>query len=263
MIFTHNIAPEIFTVGPVAIRWYGLLFAVGLVLFYLVARWAFKKAFGRGKAVMARLESACIYMFFGLVIGARLGEVLFYEPQYFLSNPVEILKIWNGGLSSHGAAIGLFLAYFLWIFVHKVKFSQYIDALVLGMPLVAGFVRIGNFMNSEIVGVPSGESFGVVFSRLGESFARHPVQLYEGLLSFAVFVVLIWIFKNYRKRLPTLFFMFLYILLYFNGRFVLEFWKDLHVLPASFPLSMGQVLSILPILIGIGGLLFLFKRSSD
>lgn len=256
MIFVNDFSPEIVNLGHVGIRWYGLLFAVGIVLSYLIIRWAFI----RNRYSVDKLDSVAVYLFFGLVIGARLGHVLFYNFEYFWKNPIEILKIWNGGLASHGAAVGVFLAYVIWCKVHKVKFVKYTDALVLGFPIAAMFVRIGNFFNSEIVGIKTNGNFGVVFKRLGENFPRHPAQLYEAVLSFVIFLIMFFIFKKYYKKTPPLFFMFLYILLYFSGRFVIEFWKDLHVLPANFPLSMGQVLSLLPILLAIGYFTIFFPK---
>lgn len=238
MIFVNNLSPDLFRVGLIEVRWYGLFFAFGLVGAYFVARWIFR----RKKLKLENLDSVAIYLIIGLVVGARLGHVLFYNPGYFFSHPLEILKIWNGGLASHGAAVGVLVGYLVWLKIHKEKFAKYVDALLIGFPLVAAMVRIGNFFNSEIVGVPTGSDWGVVFVRLGENFPRHPVQLYEAALSLAIFGAFIWIYK--KRKVPPLFFMFLYMLLYFAGRFVLEFWKDLHAMPDWSPLSMGQVLSL-------------------
>ncbi|MFA6917763.1 MAG: prolipoprotein diacylglyceryl transferase [Candidatus Gracilibacteria bacterium] len=249
MIFVNNIDPELLNYGFIHIRWYGLMFLIGIVLNYLVLRWAFR----RGGHRLEDLDSIVVYLFVGLILGARFGHIIFYEPQYYFENPAEILKIWNGGLASHGAAIGVFLAYLTWVVVHKVDFKKYADILVLGMPLTAAFVRIGNFFNSEIVGIRS-DGWGVIFKRLGEDFPRYPAQLFESILSFVIFAVMILIYKRWRSRgvAPKLFYVFSYMLLYFSGRFVIEFWKDLHGLPADFPLSTGQVLSILPIVLALG-----------
>jgi prolipoprotein diacylglyceryl transferase len=247
MIFINNIDPVLLEFAGFTIRWYGVMFLIGLTLAYFINRWAFKK----WEYSVDDLDSLVVYLFFGLVIGARLGHVLFYSFDYFWRHPVEILQIWNGGLASHGAAIGVLLAYLIWTYVHKIKFVKYADLIVLGMPVVAGFVRIGNFFNSEIFGTKTEGNFGVVFAKLGEDFPRHPSHLYEAILSFGIFFVMLWIFKKQGKKMPKLLLVSLYMLLYFAGRFVLEFWKDLHVLPESFPLSMGQVLSILPVFIAV------------
>lgn len=256
MIFTHNISPIFFEIGPVEIRWYGLFFAIGIILTYFFTWWIFK----REKYSIAHLDSLIIYLFVGLVVGARLGHILFYDPSYFLSNPVEILKIWNGGLASHGAAIGLLLAYLLWVRIHKINFSKYADAIVLGFPITAGFVRIGNFFNSEIIGIQTDGNWGVIFTKLGEDFPRHPVQIYSVLMNWLIFLILFLVYKKYYKKTPSLFFLFFYMLLYFGGRFIVEFWKDLQGPLTQFPVSMGQLLSIPLIFIAIVYFIFFFKK---
>lgn len=253
MIFINDLSPALIQIGPITIRWYGVLLSSGIISYYFLLKWIFK----REGYPLSDLDGIIIYLFWGLIIGARLGEVFFYEPAYYLTSPVEILKVWNGGLSSHGAAAGLLISYLLWIRTHKVSFKKYIDVLVIGMPLTAAFVRVGNFFNSEIVGKPVGDgvvpgTWGVVFRRLGEDFPRHPAQLYEAVLSIAVFFILFLTYRRYYRKRQPLFFLFLFILLYFTGRFIIEFWKDLHGLPGWFPLSTGQVLSIAPILISAG-----------
>lgn len=257
MIFTNKLDPILIDFGPLQVHWYGLAYAGGLVLVYLYLQWLFK----REKYPLAHLESLAIYLFFGMVIGARLGHVFFYEAEYYLAHPVEILKIWNGGLASHGGAIGVFLAYLIWTYVHKVKFVKYPDVLVMAFPIVAGLIRVGNFFNSEIVGLPTGGDYGVVFAKLGEDFPRHPVQLYESLLSFGIFVVLFILYKKYYSKTKPLFFLSVYLLLYFGGRFFLEFFKDLHgPLPENFPLNMGQLLSILPVVLAVIYFAGFYKR---
>lgn len=252
----NDLSPILVSLGPVQIRWYGLMFATGIALGYLVILWAFK----REKYNVRHLESLAVYLFFGLIIGARLGHIFFYNPGYFLANPVEILKVWHGGLASHGATIGLFVAFYAWVKVHKVKFLKYPDVVTLGIPVVAAFVRIGNFFNSEIVGTSTEKPWGVVFKRLGEDFPRHPAQLYEAILNLVIFVILIAIYKKAYKKTKPLFFMFLYILLYFGGRFVLEFWKDLQGPFENFPLAMGQMLSLIGVLAATIYFIFIFPR---
>jgi prolipoprotein diacylglyceryl transferase len=256
MIFINNLSPILFEIGPVEIRWYGLLFATGLVLAYVLTSNIFRK---EGYSIL-HLDSLTIYLVVGLIIGARLGEVFFYEPGYFLKHPVDILKIWQGGLSSHGATIGLFIAYLMWQKIHKVNFSKYVDALVIGFPIVAAMVRIGNFFNSEIVGLPTNGNFGVVFKKLGEDFPRHPVQFYEAFLSLAIFGAMFSIYKKYYKQTPPLFFVFFYIGLYFGGRFFIEFFKDLHGPLTSLPITMGQLLSLPPALLTVAYFAFVFPK---
>ncbi len=245
-MYIHDLSPIIFTVGPVSIRWYGLFFAIGILLNFLVVYSVFKR---EGKPLWV-IESVSLYLFFGMLIGARLGHIIFYNLPYFLAHPLDILKIWEGGLASHGAAIGLLISYVIWLKVHKIGFSIYADLLVLGIPLTAGMVRIGNFFNSEIIGKPTDSSYGVVFSRLSEDFPRHPSQLYESAIAFSIFFIIYFVYRRYYKKLPPLILLFLLIFLYFSTRFIVEFWKERFILE-TFPLSMGQILSILPILISL------------
>jgi len=252
-MFYHNISPILLEIGPLSLRWYGLLFVVGLVITFFVLRWIFK----REKLPVRDLESVAIYLFVGMVVGARLGHIIFYDLAFYLNHPLDILMIWKGGLASHGAAIGVLVAYLLWIWVHKKKFTLYLDLLVIGFPITAGFVRIGNFFNSEIVGRATDGTRGVVFERLGEDFPRYPTQLCESALSFGIFVVLLVVYLKWFKKLPPLFILFLYVGLYFSTRFLIEFWKERHVLNYDIPLSMGQWLSIVPVLIAIGFFIYL------
>ena len=273
MNFINDFSPDLVNLGPIAIpwygliaipiRWYGLLFAAGIISYYVLLKWIFEQE----KYPVSDAESMVMYLFFGLVIGARLGEVFFYRPEFFIDNPSEITKIWHGGLSSHGATIGLFISYFIFCKIHTIKYTKYFDVIVIGMPLTAAFVRIGNFVNSEILGIPTGSAsapgkWGVVFVRAGENFPRHPVQLYEAVLCIAVFIVLFVLYNRSYRKTPPLFFLFLFLLLYFGGRFFIEFYKDLHVLPEDFPLSMGQVLSIIPILTAAGYFTLIFPKQT-
>lgn len=257
MHFYHNISPILIEIGPLIIRWYGLIFALGLLIAYLFLRFIFKSK----KLNLNHLDSVTLYLFIGMFIGARLGHVFFYEANYYLSNPEEIIKVWHGGLSSHGAALGVFLAYLIWLKLYKIKFSKYVDYLVLSFPIVSMCVRLANFINSEIVGKPTNGNWGVVFQMLGEEFPRHPTQLYEAGLSLLIFIILFLVYKKYEKKLPTYFILFLYVFLYFSTRFIVEYWKERHVIPDSFPFSMGQILSLLPILISLGYFIYLIKRS--
>lgn len=245
MTFINNLDPILFAAGPLEVRWYGLFFALGLLLAYLVTAWVFK----REKIANSDLDSLVLYLFVGIVVGARLGHVLFYDFAYFFSHPFEILKVWNGGLASHGATIGIALALVIWVKIKKKKFVKYSDLLAIGIALAAAFVRIGNYFNSEIIGKPTNGDWGVVFKRLGEDFPRHPSQIYEAGLSFAIFAIMFWVYKKYFKKLPKWFMSALFLMLYFLTRFFVEMFKERQALPTDFPLSMGQVLSIVPILI--------------
>lgn len=259
MIFTNNLSPVLLDFGFLEIRWYGLMYAIGLIFVYFYTYWIFK----REKYPVSDLDGLAVYLFIGMVIGARLGHVFFYEAEYYLSHPIDILKVWNGGLASHGGAIGVFLAYLIWTKVYKVKFSKYPDCLVLGIPVLAALIRIGNFFNSEIVGLPTKASWGVIFKRLGEDFPRHPVQFYEAFLSLFIFVVMFVLYKQYYKRTKPLFFLFLYIFLYFSGRFGIEFFKDLQGPLENLPITMGQLLSVLPVVLALVYFLAFYRKMDE
>lgn len=236
------------------IHWYGLLFVLGLLFYIFFTRWLFKKA---GQSIQ-KLENLFIYLFFGFLIGARLGHVFFYQWGYYSKNPGDIIKIWEGGLNSHGAMLGLLAAYFIFYFLEKkrnkdFKFYQYSDLLVIGIPVVAMVVRFGNFINAEVLGRIANLPWGVIYKSLGENIARHPVQLYEALTALIIFFILLAVFLN--KKAKPYFMTFLFFILYFGSRFILEFFKEFQVLAPSghwnMGLTMGQVLSVLPILISL------------
>jgi prolipoprotein diacylglyceryl transferase len=184
--FVWNVDPEIFQVGPFAPRWYGLLFASGFVLGYLIMLQIYRNE----RRPEENLSSLFLYIFLGTLIGARLGHVLFYQPDYYLSRPWEILMIWQGGLASHGGFIGVLIAlYFYLRQYNEMSVLELSDRLVIATLPAAGLIRIGNFFNSEILGVPTNLPWAVVFLRV-DDIPRHPAMLYEALAYLLVFVLL-------------------------------------------------------------------------
>ncbi len=256
-IIPWNVDPEIFRIGNFAVRWYGLLFASGFVIGYYILRKVFKNE-GLGDATLDRLT---VYVAVGTIIGARLGHCLFYEPDYYLANPVEILKVWHGGLASHGAAIGILLA--LWLFVRKEKkpFIWAIDRVVIVVALAGALIRLGNLMNSEIYGVETTLPWGFVFLRNGENAPKHPTQIYEALAYLLTFVILLRVYwKNMGKQKPGLLFG-LFLVLVFGFRFLVEYVKEDQVtFEAGMKLNMGQLLSIPFIIAGIALLFWAFRK---
>ena len=253
-----DVNPEIFRIGNFAVRWYGLLFASGFFFGYLIFMRFFKKE-GLSADLLDKLT---IYMALGTVIGARLGHCLFYEPDYYLSNPVEILKIWRGGLASHGAAIGILIALWLWVRKFKMSFIWIIDRIVVVVALAGAFIRLGNLMNSEIYGVETSLPWGFVYIRNLEVVPKHPTQIYEALTYFLVFVMLLVIYykTNAKPRSGMLFGIFL--ILVFGMRFLIEFIKEDQVdFEAGMALNMGQWLSIPFALLGAGILVWSLRRA--
>jgi phosphatidylglycerol:prolipoprotein diacylglycerol transferase len=249
--------PEIFRIGNFAVRWYGLLFASGFFFGYLI----FMKFFKKEGLSVELLDKLTIYMALGTVIGARIGHCLFYEPEYYLSNPIEILKIWRGGLASHGAAIGILIA--LWLFErkHKRKFIWTIDRIVVVVALAGAFIRLGNLMNSEIYGIETTLPWGFVFIRNLEVVPKHPTQIYEALAYLLTFVLLVWLyFKEDGKTRPGMLFG-IFLILVFGMRFLIEFIKEDQVdFESAMALNMGQWLSIPFFLFGVGLLVWSLRK---
>lgn len=253
-----NVDPEIFSIGSLSIRWYGLLFAMAFLSGYIV----FTRFLATDRLTSEIVDQLLIYIALGTVIGARLGHCFFYEPDYFLKNPVEILKIWKGGLASHGAAVGILLALWLYIRRYKLSFLWMIDRIVIVVALGGAFIRLGNLFNSEIYGLPTDLPWGFEFVRdkrydpnTGELLATvpcHPTQLYEALSYILIFAVL---FIFYRKRfLKTRdgFIFGVFMILLFTARFFIEFVKNDQVaFEAGMKFNMGQLLSLPFIVAGI------------
>lgn len=241
-----NIDPVLLELGPLEIRYYGVFFALGLFLAYSLARFMVQKK----NLSLEVLDKLAVYLIVGLIVGARLGHIVFYELDYYLAHPLQILKVWEGGLASHGAAIGLLIAYGLFLWRNKkVRFWDYADPLVVVATLPVSLIRLGNFFNSELVGRVTDVPWAVTFTRVDE-LARHPSQLYEfgyGMVLFAILFPL-WL-KKYKTARPGFFFG-LFFVLYFAMRFTVEFFKDFPLHEGFFNLTTGQMLSLPFFLVG-------------
>lgn len=250
-----NVSPDLLHIGALTVRYYGLLFALAFVAGYKIMEYVYKK-----EGIPVReVDRLALHVMLGIVIGARLGHVLFYQPDYYFAHPVEILKIWEGGLASHGAAIGLLIAMFIYTRKGPVRSYMWIlDRIILTVPIGGFFVRMGNLMNSEIYGHASNLPWAFIFVRDPDSgnIPRHPTQLYEGLLYLIIFAFLMTLYNRKRASLKpgTLFGLFLILL--FSARFIVEFFKEVQVgfendLVARTGFNLGQLLSIPFIIIGI------------
>ncbi len=252
--------PIAFSIGPVIMRWYGLLFAGGFVLGYFMMYAMFKRAHYKTDD----LDKMLVYVFFGTIIGARLGHCLIYEPDFYLAHPLEILKIWKGGLASHGGTIGVVIAFFIFIKTsHKYRFFEIADMIVVPIAMVCTFIRLGNFMNSEILGKPTNSDFGVVFARLGESFPRYPAQLFEAASYFITFVILAVLYFKWKKR-PEGMLLGILLFLIYTARFFIEPFKEEQAdYSTDMVFNVGQLLSIPFILGSIALMVFLYYRDSN
>ncbi len=237
-----NVDPEIFKIWIFSIRYYGLFFASGFLIGYYI----YEKMMKSEGVNPQWVDSLFFYLIIATVVGSRLGHVFFYSWDYYSQNPSEILKVWHGGLASHGGAIGIVVAMFLYSkLVTKRTMLWAFDRVVVPIALVTAFIRFGNLMNSEIYGNVTTMPWGVIFERNGETLAKHPTQIYEALsylVSFGILTYLYW--KTSSKNRPGLILGAFFVLM-FSARFIVEFIKeDQEAFEAGMALNMGQWLSI-------------------
>ncbi|MDO9136478.1 MAG: prolipoprotein diacylglyceryl transferase [Lutibacter sp.] len=265
-----NPSPEIFKIGSFAVRYYSLMFVIAFMLgLYLM-----KKIFINDNIPIEKLDSLFIYTIVATLLGARIGHFLFYEPEFFFKKPLEVLLPFRfspkfeftgyAGLASHGAAIGIITAmYFYSKNVLKKPILFILDRIVIPVAIAGVFIRLGNLMNSEIIGKPTNSDYGFIFRQLGEDFPRHPSQLYEAVGYLFVFILLWFIYwKTDKMKKPGYLFGLFFALLW-SVRFFVEFFKEKQVEGGEnwmFGLNTGQVLSIPLILIG---LYFMFRKTKS
>jgi phosphatidylglycerol---prolipoprotein diacylglyceryl transferase len=264
-----NPDPEIINIFGISIRYYGLLFVSGLILCIYILRWIYK----RENIPSENLEKLSIYGMIGIMVGARLGHCLFYEPSYYLSHPLEMILpitfppdggvkfIGYQGLASHGGALGLLIA--LYFYSRKTKHSMIdtIDLIAVVAALGSGFIRLANFMNSEIIGMPTTKPWGIIFERV-DNIPRHPAQLYEAISYFLIFAIMILLYKTQREKLKNGFFFGLVLVLIFTARFIIEFVKENQVgFEDGMTFNMGQLLSLPYIFVGIGFIIFGIRKT--
>ncbi len=255
--FTWDVNPVLIEFFGLKIHWYGALFATAILAGLQVMKWIFQQE----KVKIELLDSLLMYCVFGIIVGARLGHCLFYDPDFYLSNPMKILAIWEGGLASHGGGLGVIIAVYFFQKKYKVEYLWLLDRLAIATALFGFFVRFANFMNSEIIGIQTDVPWAVVFTRI-DLLPRHPAQLYESLSYLSIFITLILLyrFSNIKKLTGALFGTFLCLI--FTARFGIEFVK---VKQAAYTgeiwISTGQALSIPFFVVGIVLLLRAWKKS--
>src|SRR3989344_3813680 len=213
------INPVLFNLGFLEIRYYGILMAFAFLIGYFIVI-KFSKEFNIKKEIS---EDFFIYTLISLIIGARLFEVLFYDPIYYFSNPIKIFYIWEGGLASHGAIITAFIVAILYCKFKNINFYNLADLFIIPIALGAAFIRIGNFINGELIGKITSVPWAVKFA--GYEGLRHPVQLYQSFYLILIFILLIYT-KNIKQRKSG---MLLWLFLFIDSifRFITEFFKDL------------------------------------
>ena len=264
-----NPDPEIINIFGISIRYYGLLFVSGLILCFYILRWIYK----RENIPSENLEKLLIYGMIGIIAGARLGHCLFYEPSFYLSHPLEIILpitfppdggvkfIGYQGLASHGGALGLLIALYFYSRKTKRSMIETIDLIAVVAALGSGFIRLANFMNSEIIGMPTTKPWGIIIERV-DNIPRHPTQLYEAISYFLIFGIMIFLYKTQREKLKNGFFFGLVLVLIFTARFIIELVKENQVgFEDGMTFNMGQLLSLPYIFVGIGFIIFGIRKT--
>ncbi len=246
---TWNASPEIFEIGSLSVRWYGVFWALSFYLGYEIMIRIFK----RDSVDVKHADKLLIYIAVGAVVGARIGHCFFYDFGYYSKNLIDVFEVWEGGLSSHGGAMGILLA--LFFYQKKVGTKSYgwlLDRLVIPISLGAFFIRMGNLMNSEIYGHQTDLPWGFIFARAGEVVPKHPTQFYEGIPYLVLFLILGWLYLKKIKKLPTGFLLSFFAIFMFIVRFLVEFVKENQSpFEANMPLNMGQLLSLPLIIAGV------------
>lgn len=243
-----NADPVLLRVGFFELRYYSLMFILGFFLMTAYVKTIFKK-YGKDPELVSTLTS---YIIVGMLIGARLGHCLFYEPDYYLSHPLEILKVWEGGLASHGGYLGVIVSVFFFLKKYPVvKFLWLLDVLVGPCLFVGGLIRIGNFFNSEIFGGPTDAPWAVVFQRI-DMVPRHPAQLYEAIGYFSIAAILIMLERKKNGIWPQGSNLAIGFILSFTFRFLIEFIKDEQSeVVITDAINMGQWLSLVFVIAGV------------
>lgn len=258
MLIHWHIDPVIVSIGPVALRWYGLLFAAP----FLAGLSFFRRVFREEGITESNLDRLLLYSVLGTVIGARLAHCFFYDPQYYFADPLKILAIWEGGLASHGGIAGLVCGFWLAgrTFTPRVSLLWLLDRLAFPGALGAVCIRLGNFMNSEIVGKPTSGEWGVVFDFV-DQIPRHPAQLYEAAGYLATLLVLVWMYSRYQRRPPQGLLTGWLLSLVFLVRIVAEFAKEPQAAyEAGQAFSVGQWLSAPFLALGIGLIVYALEH---
>lgn len=257
--FVWNVSPVLLDLGPLQLRWYGLLFVGSFFIGLYIGQWIFKRE-GRDPQI---LDTLLLYVMAGAIIGARLMHCLAYEPGYYLSHPLEIIMVWKGGLASHGGLLGVLLALYLFTKKHNESFFWLVSRTTIPAALAGAFIRFGNFFNSEILGKPTDIPWAVIFERV-DMIPRHPVQLYEAFSYIILFAFMLWLYKRISSALATRLLTGVYLFSIFTVRFLLEYTKTKQAAyTLDIPLTTGQLLSIPFIIIGLVWIVWALKQEKN
>jgi phosphatidylglycerol:prolipoprotein diacylglycerol transferase len=262
MLLHPQFDPVAFSLGPLSVRWYGLMYLVAFIQFILLGRYRIRR--NGGPLSVEQLDDLLFYGVLGVIIGGRLGQVLFYEPGYYLGHPLEVLAVWKGGMSFHGGFLGVLAAMALWSRKHRVAWFDVTDFIAPLVPLGLAAGRLGNFINGELWGrvAPADLPWAMAFPQSGDLLPRHPSQLYHvGLEGLALFAIL-WLYSS-RPR-PRAAVSGVFLIGYGGFRFITEFFRepDHGIFGLSYSISMGQWLSLPMVVIGIAMVVMAYRRKS-
>ena len=254
-----NVDPEAFSIGPLTVRWYGMLWACGFMACY----YAFKELLKFDKLSEDYAYDALWYMMIGTIIGARVGDCFFYHPMYYLQNPLEIFAMWRGGLSSHGGACGILIALYLLSRKTKKPYIWTLDRVVIVIGVMGFCIRMGNLMNSEVYGIQTDLPWGFIFERNRETLPKHPTQIYEALWYAMTYIVLRFVYRKTGNN-PRPFLIFgIFLIMVFVFRFCVEFIKNPQEdFEIGMMFNMGQWLSVPFIILGVIMLFFSSRQKA-
>lgn len=255
-----NLDPNIFSLGPIAIRWYSLAYIAGILLCLYFIKKQNNKFFILSDEA---LDNWLLYAVFGILIGGRLGYVLFYNFEYYIQNPIKIFYIWNGGMSFHGGLFGSILSMYLFSKKYKIEFLALMDAISIVAPIGLFFGRIANFINMELYGRVTNSSLGVIFPN-SDGLPRHPSQLYEAFLEgLVLFIIMISIYRFTKASNKRGIICGYFLLFYSIFRFIIEFFREPDMQLGEFDLiikfTMGQILTLPTLILAI----ILFFRAKN
>jgi prolipoprotein diacylglyceryl transferase len=247
--FIHwDVNPKMFSIGAIYVKWYTVLFVLSFVFGYYIMR----RIYRREGMPLEGVDKIVAYAALGTLIGTRLGHCLFYDPFFYLGNPMEILKIWKGGMSSHGGVIGISLAMYLYTRKeNRPTFLWLSDRVIIPVALAACLIRLGNLFNSEILGTATTLPWAIIFERY-DSMPRHPTQVYESITNGLIFILLIFLYRKYHMKFRQGFLLGMFFVCVFTARFLIEFTKTRQAsYGADMAISVGQWLSIPVIIAGV------------
>lgn len=266
MLMYPKIDPVAFSIGALKVHWYGMMYMVGFLAFLFIGKYRVKK-YGHSFLTPRLVDDTLFYAALGVVIGGRLGYCLFYQPEFYLTHPLNIVKTWDGGMSFHGGMLGVFVATYFFAKKHGSTFFELSDFIAPIVPVALFFGRIGNFINGELWGriMTSNLPWGMVFPESGTMLPRHPSQLYEALGEGIILCTFLMIYSSKPRKIGQTSGMFM--IGYGVIRFVIEYFREpdafLEKLAATTHLSMGQWLCLPMILAGIVIYLGATKANKD